>query len=131
MLGIRRYLRFDAPLRRFLGRRRSRYPPRGTERLFRRVASSSGFVSSAGLPLLAFQKPTGLDQDDAARLYAFDCDRRMRPPNAAIRAVRLITAPASSAAPAQAAEPAILTPVVPARHMQPSVPRGRSPPRLP
>ena len=89
MLGIRRYLRFDAPLRRFLGRRRSRYPPRGTERLFRRVASSSGFVSSAGLPLLAFQKPTGLDQDDAACLDAFDCYRRMRPPDAAISAVRL------------------------------------------
>ena len=90
MLGIRRYLRFDAPLRRFLGRRRSRYPPRGTERLFRRVASSSGFVSSAGLPspLLAFQKLTGLNQDDAACLDAFDCYRRMHPPDAAIRAVR-------------------------------------------
>ena len=63
--------------------------PRDTERLFCSVASSSGFVSSAGLPLLAFQKPTGLDQDDAACLEAFDCYRRMRPPDAAIHAVRL------------------------------------------
>ena len=63
--------------------------PRDTERLFCSVASSSGFVSSAGLPLLAFQKPTGLDQDDAACLDAFDCYRRMRPPDAAIHAVRL------------------------------------------
>ena len=32
---------------------------------------------------------TGLDQDDAAGLDAFDCYRRMRSPDAAIRAVRL------------------------------------------
>ena len=32
---------------------------------------------------------TGLDQDDAAGLDAFDCYRRMHPPDAAIRAVRL------------------------------------------
>ena len=69
---------------------RSRYcRAADTERLFRRVARSSGFVSSAGLSLLAFQKPTGLDQDDAACLEAFDCYRRMRPPHAAISAVRL------------------------------------------
>ena len=64
--------------------------PRDTERLFRSVAHSSGIVSSSGLPLLAFQKPTllqtCLDQDDAACLDAFDCYRRMRP---RIRAVRL------------------------------------------
>ena len=63
--------------------------PRDTERLFHCVASSSGFVSSAGLPLLAFQEPTGLDQDDAACLDAFNCYRRMRPSDAAISAVRL------------------------------------------
>ena len=48
-------------------------------RLFRRPAISSGFVSSGGL-----------DQDHAAGLDAFDCYRRMHPPDAAIRAaVRL------------------------------------------
>ena len=74
---------------------------------------------------------TGLDKDDTAGLDAFDCYRRMRSPDAAIRAVRrsqhLETE--QHLAPAQAAEPAILTPAVPAPHLQPSVPKGRSPAR--
>ena len=74
---------------------------------------------------------TGFDQDDASGLDAFDCYRRMRSPDAAIRAVRLSQhlEAEQHLAPAQAAEPAILTPAVPAPHLQQSVPKGSSPAR--
>ena len=58
----------------------------------------------------------------------------MRFPDAAIRAVRLsqhLEQAGSRAAPAQAAEPAILKPAVPAPHLQPSVPKGQACSRTP
>ena len=117
-------------------RRRGQGAPRGscvdhcsaapfdTECLFRRPASSSGFVSSAGYLFSLSRNATSLDQDDTDGLDAFDCYRRMYPPCPSI------PTPGSSAAPAQAAEPACCA--CPSRpHRHPSVPKGSSPPRLP
>ena len=99
-----------------------------TERLFRRPARS--FPSPATLSLSS--SATGFDQDDAAGLATeraldshllekrmlLEAAVRMHPPDAAIRAARLSPrlqpAPAARAAPAQALEPGILTPAVPA-----------------
>ena len=105
--------------------------PLDTELLFRRPTSSSGFVSSAGLPLLTFQERYW---PRPGRCSWPLCLRLLRR-NASSRCSQLccpsVPSPGGSAAPDQAAEPAVLTSAVPAPHLHPPVPKGSSPPRLP